>query len=296
MKLYVRIRGGLGNQMFQYAYALALREKYPEAEIWLDTREYARYKRRKFELTDFVLAENTHVFSEGSLRCDLPIGLYHVYQRLFREVRGRSPSGVSEALARRGMILTGVDCPLPKSPLPDETFLYGYFQDADVLLPIREKLQAAFSLPEATQNDLFRSFSAPGEMSAAVSIRLGKDIVQSGWQLCTPEYYRAGIEAIRRRRDVRTLYIFSDRPEQVQEEKWFDDLDLELVYTVGRSPSEQMEVMRRCRGFVISNSTFAWWGAFLGAGDDGVIIAPKLWQGNVPTEETALHLNNMILI
>ena len=39
MKLYVRMRGGLGNQMFQYAYALALRERYPAAEIWLDTRE-----------------------------------------------------------------------------------------------------------------------------------------------------------------------------------------------------------------------------------------------------------------
>ena len=296
MKIYVRMRGGLGNQMFQYAYALALREAYPAAGIWLDSREYRRYKRRSFELTSFVLGEDTHIHSDGPLRYDLPIKFYHVYQRLYREVRGRSPFGVSESLARRGLILTGTGCPLPAGPLPEEVFLYGYFQDADVFLPVREKLRGVFSLPEAAQGGLFVSGPASGETSVAVSIRLGDDILQSGWQLCSRDHYREGIEAVRRERLVDTIYVFSDKPEQVAEEKWFDDLGLRLIFTAGLSPAEQIAVMALCRHFVISNSTFAWWGAFLGAGDDGVIAAPKLWQGNIPTDETALYLKNMILL
>ena len=292
MKLYVRMRGGLGNQMFQYAYALALRHQHPGAAIRLDIREYESYKRRRFELTDFVLAEDTEIVSHGSLHYDLPIKLYHVYQRVYRDLRGKGPWGVNEFLARRGLILTGTGCPLPKSDLPETVYLYGYFQNAGLFLPIREMLRSAFSLSAEPRSDL----PTPGKDSAAVSIRLGDDIVQSGWQLCSREYYREGIEAIRRDRTVDTLYIFSDRPDRVAEEKWFDDLGLKLVFTAGLTPAEQIFVMAQCRAFVISNSTFAWWGAFLGAGDDGPIVAPKLWQGNIPTDRTGLFLNNMILL
>ena len=57
-----------------------------------------------------------------------------------------------------------------------------------------------------------------------------------------------------------------------------------------------MELLKRCRRFVISNSTFAWWGAFLGAGTEGVIVAPKIWQGNRLTRKDSLYLKNMILL
>lgn len=295
MKLYVRMRGGLGNQMFQYAYALALRERYPAAEIWLDTREYKTYQRRSFALTDFALAENTNVFDAGRLRYDTAIKVYHVYQRLYREVRKTHPYGVNEALARRGMILTGLGCSLPAASLPEETFLYGYFQNVDVLLPIRSRLRKAYSLADADQKRLAPSLLAAADGAAAVSIRLGSDIVQSGWTLCSREYYRAGLERIRKEHPVERLIVFSDAPERVAGEKWFDDLDLEITYTSGLSPAEQMEVMQRCRHFVISNSTFAWWGAFLGA-EDGIVIAPKLWQGNIPTQDTSLYYQKMILL
>ena len=296
MRLYVRMRGGLGNQMYQYAYALALRERYPEAEIWLDTREYRTYKRRVFELTDFVLAENTFLFTDGKLRYDLPLSVYHIYQRLYREVRGRHPFGVNEMLARRGLLLTGLGCSLPRSPLPDETFLYGYFENAAVLAPIRGALRKAYTLPETAWSGIPEALREPGYNCAAVSIRLGQDIVKSGWQLCSREYYRDGIEAIRREHPVDRLLIFSDCPEQVAREKWFDDMGIPMTYTVGLSPSAQMAVMARCRDFVISNSTFAWWGSFLGSGENGLIVAPRLWQGNIPTEETTLYLSNMIIL
>ena len=121
MKFIVRMRGGLGNQMFQYAYTLALRERYPEAEIVLDTREYGTYTRRSFALTDFVLAKNTSLFSQGRLAYDVPIRLYHVWQRLYREVRHEHPFGVNDSLARRGFLLTGLGCPLPRGGLPETT-------------------------------------------------------------------------------------------------------------------------------------------------------------------------------
>ena len=297
MKLYVRMRGGLGNQMFQYAYALALREQYPDARIILDTREYATYKLRNFGLTDFVLAADTEVFPEGKLSYDLLIKAYHVYQRIYREIRHEQPYGVSELLAKRGMIVTGLGCPLPRSRLPETAYLYGYFQNADLLLTVRELLRQAYSLPESEAAKLPESLRNPGENAVAVSIPTYNDVIaKSGWHYCTREFYRAGLEEIWKDHPLEKLVVFSDSPEKIEKEQWFDDLGLEIEYTGGLSPSEQMEILKRFRYYVIANSTFAWWGAFLGAGEDGVIVAPTIWQGNRPTEKDPLHLKNMILL
>jgi len=297
MRFYVRMRGGLGNQMFQYAYALALRERYPDAEIWLDTREYRTYKRRVFELADFVLDRDTFLFSEGKLRYDAAIRVFHVYQRLYREIRKKQPYGLSEAMARRGILLTGLGCPLPESQLPEETFLYGYFQNIELLVPLRAKLQEIYSVPEKVLAGLPSALRQVGDNSVAVSIRLGGDMVRSGWQLCSRDYYREGLARIRREHRIDRVLIFSDDPERVSAEKWFDDLGLDLTYATALSPAEQMSVLKQCRHFVISNSTFAWWGAFLGAGEDeGVIVAPTFWQGNRSTAEDSLYLKNMILL
>ncbi len=296
MEIYLRMRGGLGNQMLQYGYALALAQRAPDARIWLDTREYRHYKRWNFELGSFVLTENTALFPGRRLRYDFPIKAYHVYQRLYREVHGSSPYGLNAALARRGMILTGRGCPLPEGELPEKVYLYGYFQNAAVFLPIREQLRRAYSLPERALSQIPAELLEIPEDSVAVSVRLGSDIVRSGWQLCSRDYYRSGVEAIRRAHSGGRVLVFSDQAERVRAEHWFDDLG-EVVYVPALTPCEQMELLSRCRHFVISNSTFAWWGAFLGAGgDEGMIVAPRLWQGNLPTDETAMYLPNMTLL
>ena len=297
MKLYVRMRGGLGNQMFQYAYALALRERYPDAGIILDTREYDTYKLRSFGLTDFVLADDTTVFQKGKLAYDLWIKAYHVYQRAYREIRHEQPYGLFEPFAKRGMIVTGLGCPLPRCSLPETVYLYGYFQNAELLLTVRPLLQQAYSLPSAEAMKLPESLRNVGDNAAALSIPLYNDVIaKSGWHYCTREFYRAGLDLIRKDHPLEKIVVFSDSPEKIAEAKWFDDMGLEIEYTSGLSPSQQMEILKRFRYYVIANSTFAWWGAFLGAGEDGVIVAPTIWQGNRPTEKDPLHLKNMILL
>lgn len=294
MELNVRMRGGLGNQMFIYGYALALRERYPDAVIRLDLREYRHYTRRAFELADFNLNERVEYISDGRMGYDLPMKLYHVYQRLYRDVKGRGPYGLSEALCRRGLVLCGTGCPLPETELPEKSYLYGYFQNAEVLLPIREKLIRAYSLPEGAMDAIPLHLREIPADSIAVSVRLGSDIVRSGWKLCTKEYYRAGVEMIRRSHPGGKILVFSDLPDRVREEAWFDDMADEIVYVKGLTPCQQMELLGLCSHFVISNSTFAWWGAFLGAGEEGIIAAPALWQGNIPTAQTAIALKNMV--
>ena len=71
-KIYVRMRGGLGNQLFQYAYALALDESDSSFKI-LDLREYETYKVRQFELFDFKLDNKTIINDLPKLKYDKKI-------------------------------------------------------------------------------------------------------------------------------------------------------------------------------------------------------------------------------
>jgi hypothetical protein len=72
------------------------------------------------------------------------------------------------------------------------------------------------------------------------------------------------------------VLVFADRPDLAK--AFIATLDRnECILVDGLSPHLQLYLMTRCRANVITNSTFAWWGAWLNARDDRVIVAPSAW-------------------
>ena len=72
------------------------------------------------------------------------------------------------------------------------------------------------------------------------------------------------------------------------------DFDAEKIFVEGLSPAQQLTLMKKCQDYVISNSSFSWWGAFLGASDNSIVIAPNIWYDTKePTERTLLTYENM---
>ena len=112
-------------------------------------------------------------------------------------------------------------------------------------------------------------------------------------QVCTPEYYAAACRTVCQSLPQPELFVFSDDPAYVRQH--LDAAGLPVHYSTGaKSAAADLALMRRCRAFVLSNSTFSWWGQWLAGVPGRCVIAPDRWYAN--GKKTALYDHDWTLI
>ena len=162
--------------------------------------------------------------------------------------------------------------------LPDGTELSGYFQSEKYFAPYADEIRREFAFSAQSEvGDMIQNLvDITREEPGTVSIH-----VRRGDYLSFPEhhppltmdYYR---EAMSRFPDARFL-VFSDDP------GWcllnFRDAGYDVEISTGRSAAEDMALMAACDHHIIANSSFSWWGAWLGRNPEKRVIAPAAWFG-----------------
>lgn len=291
--IIMRARGGLGNQLFQYSYALALQKANPGYKIIIDAKEYDKYY-WPFELDEYA-SNSTEVYYDKKFKCDFSMKLFHVYQHFYCALK-KHTYVTSERLIKKGKLYTGTFSPEIRKYNGKDVYMYGYFQDAALLEPIREELAEVISLKNPGDN--VKSYAEKiGGSAVSVSVRVarqeeldnGEKFVYDG-----AEYYRNCIEIIKRQRKNIQIVVFSNNVELIRREGWFDGIGCDILYIENCSATEQLELMKKCRDFVLANSTFSWWGAFLGAtGKDSIIISPRIWYEGEDIDNTKLRFTGL---
>lgn len=265
-----RLCGGLGNQLFQYAAArrLALRH---DAELVLDASWYpvANDPDRAYSLDAFRVAART--IRDGWLTA-------HVVEAWRRALRfvGRAPAG----LRLRYVPQRHFHFDPAILELGDDVFLDGYWQSeryfADVEPVIREELQLA--APLSAESGRLATHIAAGA-SASIHVRRGDYAAIPSTRefhgLCSPAYYDRAMRLIEEREPTVRYFVFSDEPDWAEAK-----LPLRRATVVrhnSRRPWEDLWLMSACDHHIVANSSFSWWGAWLGSRDDAVTVAPERW-------------------
>jgi hypothetical protein len=165
---------------------------------------------------------------------------------------------------------------------PGHVYLAGtwaserYFDEAAD--SIRE--QFTFAAPPEDENerilDCIRSRNA-----VSVHVRRGDYVsipeTNERHGTCGLDYYHSAFEHIAEREADPVVYVFSDDPAWVQEHLKLPCPTVYVTHNVGKRNYEDLRLMAACRHFIIANSTFSWWGAWLGQGDGKIVVAPKRW-------------------
>jgi hypothetical protein len=115
-----------------------------------------------------------------------------------------------------------------------------------------------------------------------VHVRLGDYEEESNIGLLSKEYFASALRMLARERRFKQVWIFSNNPVKARE--YFADfkgVDFWVVEDSGFRSADTLELMRHMHGFVISNSTFSWWGARLGYLSDLQIVSPNPWFKNL---------------
>ena len=92
------------------------------------------------------------------------------------------------------------------------------------------------------------------------------------------QYFETAINFQLGRCNYESIWFFSDEPSLAKNiVKFNNKIETRWIPEVGQSAAETLEVMRHGKGYVISNSTFSWWGAFLSYNENAIVVAPSPW-------------------
>ncbi|MES2226100.1 MAG: alpha-1,2-fucosyltransferase [Patescibacteria group bacterium] len=263
------LKGGLGNQLFQYALGRKislLRSDIFKLDIaGLDRARTVGDIYRPFALGAFAIQASIAT-SEEVERLKYPYGVLSKALRIFRaKILRQYHVGFEPDILRR----TG------------DLYLDGYWQSPKYFEDIRGTLLEDFTLIaplSGPAEDLKARMQATNSVS--VHVRRGDYVSdQSVARVngpCTLSYYERAVSEVRKRIEHPTWFVFSDDIDWVKENL---DLPGTVIYVSGEAQSDQEELMlmAACSHNVIANSTFSWWGAWLNQNPQKVVVAPTPW-------------------
>ncbi|MBI3865838.1 MAG: alpha-1,2-fucosyltransferase [Planctomycetia bacterium] len=265
----VMLRGGLGNQMFQYALgrALSIRSGLPLV-FDLSALGFDVAVVRKYELACFRLCEH------GMRKLPVPV---HWAREKGLRILARFRSGPGYLIKEPSIAFEpGVLC------RDRPCRLDGYWQSERYFDSISARLRVDFEFlpPQDPRN---ANCSARIQMTNAVGLHIRRsdyvsDPTTSAFHgTCSSEYYDAALKLVRSRLGSDPeLFVFSDDIEWVRENLSFPFPATCIDWNQGRG-FEDLRLMSACRALVIANSAFSWWAGWLNPDPRKLVVAPRRW-------------------
>ena len=140
-----------------------------------------------------------------------------------------------------------------------------------------------------------RNLEAAAEIGAcnAVSLHVRRGdyaadpVVMAMHGVCSLDYYARAVEYVLERVSKPVFFLFSDDPDWVRDHLKVRGSMRVVDQNGPDSGSEDLRLMVQCKHHIIANSTFSWWGAWLNANPDKLVIAPKRWfaDGSLNTSD-----------
>ena len=267
--IIVKLKGGLGNQMFQYAAGLAAAyRRYQELRIdvigYDDSRVINSDIPRKYGLYAFNISGSIAT-PEEVRKARNP---YDIFSKAFRFF--------SQKILKKYYV--GYD---PDFFRKNHKYIEGYFQSDKDFLNIKEKVAKEFTLKKEFESDIFltEKHKIDGTKSVSVHIRRGdyvddlKTNIYHG--VCNLDYYKRSIKYLKENFGEINIFVFSDDIAWVKENLAFENL--QFVSRPDIKDYEELMLMSKCEHNIIANSSFSWWGAWLNENKNKIIIAPKEW-------------------
>jgi len=266
--IIVKLQGGLGNQMFQYAAARSLS------------------KSRKVYLDFSFLAQNNITTDLFTAR-DFELGI-------FKKLKGRVASKYFIRLIKSKRKVFKIISPYYKE-VKDENildflqinssnlYLDGYFQNPGYFQNLRSILLHEFTFPKlSSQSKEIELKIEETKNPIAIHIRRGdytKPENHSYHGILSIDYYKQSIEIINSKVENPVFYIFSDDPNWCEDNLAF--ITEKQIISNTTQAWEDMFLISKCKHQILANSSFSWWGAWLNTNLEKIVIAPKKWFNNI---------------
>jgi hypothetical protein len=267
----VRLMGGLGNQLFQYALGRSLAARLDTSLAfdrgWFDEARPASHPNRRYELDGLPLTDRLLRFSEQQIavleapRRLIPIG-WKVRPRL-QVIREGSPTFDADILDS-----------------PDASLLVGYWQSEKYFADVADELRDSFASRPRRPPLEMHAERVRATRTIGIHVRRGDYVAVAETAdihgVLTTEYYDAAVAYIAEYANVEQVVVVSDDPAWARAHlsfplpTWHASLDLQ-------NTRDEFDLLSACDHQVIANSSFSWWAAWLNSNPSKIVVAPRTW-------------------
>ncbi len=286
--IIVKLIGGLGNQMFQYAAARHL-SHLRETPLLFDTSYIDKdpggaYTKREMELDAFNIQIVKATQSEIDF-FDIPHS-----NKITRSLQRNFPSFFKNVYAAE----SGSSFNKHFFKFPKNTYLEGFWQSEKYFLAIREIILNDFTLKNKLDTEYEKYLHQIQSLNAvSLHVRRGdyvsNEFVKQHHGNLPLSYYQDAIKFLNKFQSNLDVFVFSD------DIAWCrSHLNLEVnTHFVenlsGSNPHSEMYLMSKCKHHVVANSSFSWWGAWLNTNSSKIVVAPRKWYA-----DSNLNTNDLI--
>lgn len=267
--IIIRLKGGLGNQLFQYSF-LKYIQKYYDHKICIDLSHYSND--HKYNYPCSILNYNIKNFDILKRKYDYIsnkiIKYLNFIDKKFLDLPFyvKDNNNINDILENKRNIIFD-----------------GYWQNYRRYLPLLDILRKEFTPRNKMDSDnkkLLDIISSSNSIS--IHIRKGRylydDSIRNIYPEVTLKFYKEAVNRIEKKVYNPTFFIFSNDNDWVIDN--FDMLNKEhFILLDNKGPDyEHLYLMRKCKHNIITNSTFSWWGAWLNNNPAKIVITPKDWE------------------
>lgn len=281
--IIVRVTGGLGNQMFQYAMYKSLEKK--GKLVKLDSKSFYETKKEHngYELERIFdikpnkpTKEDLEKFDENNIST-----LFKIKRKLF---------GDKKFVYDTKEYVFNKDVYKLKN-----SYLNGYWQSIKYFEGIENDIKKDFRFKNQLDNKNLEILNEiENSNSISIHIRRGDYMSPENYNMygciATPTYYKKAIKVIEAKVENPTFFVFSNDMDWVKKNIQINSRVFYIDINSGNGSYKDMQLMSNCKHNIIANSSFSWWGAWLNENKNKIVIAPKKWINREDVDSDKIEL------
>lgn len=272
----VNVIGGLGNQMFQYAFACYLKQQFPNEEILLDIHHFGHYKLHNgYELSQVFPNLSIPIASKEQVKQVTRYIPHYWWSRVIRKFLPYKRTEFVEPLNR--LYLHNEDV----VKCMGDYYYEGYWQAMPYYQHLHCQLQQEFTFRKSNVYNAQVADKIRASHSVGIHVRRGDYLKEPAFQgICDLDYYQRAIAALLAKGHQYSFFLFSNDMDWCRNniEPLLHGADVCYVEgNKGKDSCWDIYLMSQCENLIIANSSFSWWGAYLNKRAK-MICAPKVWM------------------
>jgi hypothetical protein len=260
--IVVKLKGGLGNQLFQYAFAFNL-SKILNKKIYIDITYFKEINfdtKRSFELSNYPIQYDGIISSRNLI--------HKIYEKL-----------TSFKITESNFDLSKVEIYKQQKKIT----LDGYWQSVDFFFEYAGDVKSIFN-GYKSKNPIYYKWLKQISESNSTSIHVRRGDYVNNYkaslvhEVCDMRYFNDALRIVKKQSASNFFFIFTDDVKWVKAH--FKGPEFKVVSSGSLNHFDELSLMSHCHNNIIANSSFSWWGAWLNQNTLKVVISPAKWFKN----------------